>query len=163
VSDFINKKKITILAKKRKGAKKTHRRRRVSGVHPMLKNAAMTVAGAVAGGVAGAFVNQTVKTSFATMPTYTGGAVCVLAAGAALAFMKPSPLITGFAAGLAGAGGIFAINETLLSLPGISGMPGMPIPARTSGINQTVGRMPRRVGGTFSGNNSATVAGIMEN
>jgi hypothetical protein len=151
------------MSRKKKGSKKTHRRRRVSGVHPLLKNSLMAVAGAVAGGVAGVFVNQTVKTSFATMPAYTGGALCVLAAGAVLAFAKPSPLITGAAAGLAAAGGIFAVNETFLSLPGISGVPGMPIPGRTNGLNMTVGRMPRRVGGTFSGNGSATVAGIMEN
>lgn len=151
------------MAKKKKGAKKTHRRRRVSGVHPHLKTALMTVGGAVAGAGVGAFVNQAVKTSFTTMPAYTGGAVCILAAGGVLSFVKPSPLVTGFACGLAGAGGLFAINETFLSLPGISGVPGMPIPARTNGINQTVGRMPRRVSGTFSGNHSAVVAGIMEN
>jgi hypothetical protein len=156
------------MAKKRKGAKKTHRRRRVSGVHPQLKSAAMAIGGAVAGAVAGAFVNQAIKTSFTTMPAYTGGLACIIGAGAAMSFVKPSPLVSGFAGGLAGAGGLFIVNETFLSLPGIAGVPGMPIPGRTNGINRTVGtatmgRMPRRVNGTFSGNGSATVAGIMEN
>lgn len=156
------------MAKKRKGAKKSHRRRRVGGLHSGVKSALMSTVAAVGGAAVGAFVNQAIKTSFPTMPAVTGGALCVAAGAGTLAFMKPSPLVTGFGLGLAGAGGLFAINESVLSLPGIAGYPGMSMPTRyagAAGINKTVGYAPRgrRVGGTFSGNRSATVAGIMEN
>lgn len=149
---------------KKRGASKS-RRRRVSGVHPVMRTALEGVAGAVAGGIAATFANQAIKTSFTTAPAWVGGAVC-LAAGAALPlFTKPNPIVMGAAAGLAAMGGTFMFNETLISLPGISGIPGAPMSpgTRPGFINTTVGRAPARGRvGNLSGNKSV-IGAIMEN
>jgi hypothetical protein len=126
----------------------------------------MMLLGAGIGAIAGAFVNQTVKTSFPTMPGYTGGAVDV-AAGAAVVFLAPpSPMMTGIGAGLMGIGAVFATNETFLSLPGISGMPvGLPN-AGPGYLNRSVSGyrgIPRNAIGNLSGAGSNVIAGLYRN
>lgn len=148
------------------------KRRRVSGVHPVFMQAAALVGGAALGGIGAAFVNQAIKTSFTTAPAYVGGAVCI-AGAAAIPFIaaKPSPLMLGIAGGLAGMGFVFAANETVLSLPGISGVPMQPMSPSTSQgngyLNRTVGRayqgIPANRIGNLSGNRSTIVAGILSN
>jgi hypothetical protein len=153
------------MAKKKK---KVHprRRRRVGGVHPKLQAAVLDVAGAAAGGLAAAFANQAIKTAVPTMPAWIGGAFAIAAGGAIILMAKPSPMVDSFATGLIAGGALFAVNETFLSVPGISGVPPvMPMPGGYQGyINKTVGntRLPNRMG-NMSGNGSAVLAGIMEN
>jgi hypothetical protein len=147
--------------RRKKKKVKHHRRRKVGAIHPVMKTALEAVGGAVAGGVLATFANQAIKTSFPSMPSWIGGGVCV-AAGAALPFfVKGSPLALGFGAGLAGTGAVFAVNETFLSLPGVSGVPIMP--GNPGYINQTVGRVPPRRVGNLSGNRQAVIAGIFDN
>jgi hypothetical protein len=117
------------MAKGRKKKKTTHHRRRhrVSGMNPVLANVGMKLLGAGVGAVAEVFANQAIKTSFPTMPTYTGGAVGVLAGVGGLVFGGKSPFVDGAAIGMAAMGAALVINETFLSLPGISGVPqGLP-------------------------------------
>jgi len=164
------------MAKRKKAKRKSggHRRRRVGAVHPAIMQTIEAAGGAALGAVAGVFVNQAIKTSFTTAPMWTGGAVC-LAAGASIPlFVKPNPLIMGVSAGLAGIGGVFMLNESFLSLPGISGMP-MPAYARTTPrpgyVNQSVAG-PARPGtfipgrktmGNLSGNRTLAIGKIFDN
>lgn len=154
------------MAKKKK--KTTHRRRRrVSGIAPKLQAVVLDIAGAAAGGLAAAFINQAVKTSMPTAPAWSGGALNVVGGAALLAFMKPNPMVDSFGIGLIAGGALFAVNETFLSVPGISGVPPtMPMPNNRPGyINQTVGnpRLPNGRMGNMSGNGSMTLAGIVDN
>lgn len=156
------------MAKKKKKKGTSRRRHRVSGVrvHPALKDAGMMALGAVAGGVASAFVNQAIKTSFPTMPAYIGGAVPVAAGLALPLFMKPTPVIMGLSGGLIGGGAIFAINETVLSLPGISGVPMGLTNAKPGYVNQVVSGyrgIPANRIGNLSGKSSAVISGLYEN
>lgn len=151
-------------SKKRKG---THRRRRVGAIHPAIKQTFEMVAGAALGAGGAVMINQFIKSSFTGMPGWLGGAAGVAVGGGLPMFLKPSPLVTGVAAGLAGMGAIFAVNETFLSLPGISGVPMMATPARPGYINQTVGRVQRYLGpkqsshmGNMSGNRRLAVGNL---
>lgn len=151
--------------KRKKGTGRRRSRRRMSGIHPALKQTGMMLLGAGLGAIGGAFVNQAVKTSFTTMPAYIGGAAAVAGGVAALMFIPPSPLVTGVACGLMGAGAIFATNETFLSLPGISGMPMGLTNANGGGyVRQTVGGYrnipPNRIGGNLSGNGSRVIGNV---
>jgi hypothetical protein len=129
--------------------------------------AGMTFLGAGIGAVAEVFINQAVKTSFTTMPTYTGGFAGILAGGGGLAFGGDSPFVKGAAIGMMAMGAAFVVNETFLSLPGISGIPqGVPnaraIPgnylsnavAGYRGINNNPGM------GNMSGNNGKVVGSM---
>jgi hypothetical protein len=129
--------------------------------------------GAALGAVAGAFVNQAIKTSFTGAPAWTGGAVCLAAGAVTPFFVKPTALIAGIAAGLAGIGGVFMLNESFISLPGISGMP-MPDYARARPrpgyVNQAVaGNRPgvfipgRRTMGNLSGNKTLAIGRVFDN
>jgi hypothetical protein len=112
------------MAKAKKRKKVGTRRRRRMGAKPgLLMEAGLTFAGAAVGAIAEVFVNQAVKTSFTTMPTFTGGAVGVLAGFGGLAFGGDSPFVKGAAIGLMAMGAALVVNETFLSLPGISGTP----------------------------------------
>jgi len=134
------------MAKKRKGKKKSHRRRRVGAVHPALMQMATHAGGIIAGGVAAAFVNSAVKKSMATAPAFTGGAIAVVAGMALPMFVKGNQFVASMSDGLIAAGGLFVLNETFLSIPGISGLPVMPgmTNARPGYLTKAVGRMPRR-------------------
>ena len=99
------------------------RRRRVSGVSPALMDAGLTLLGAGFGAVAEVFVNQLVKTNFPTAPTWIGGGVGVGAGLAGVVFSGKNPFFQGASIGMMGMGGVFAVNETFVSLPGISGVP----------------------------------------
>lgn len=99
------------------------RRHRVHGVSPALMDAGLRLLGVGFGAVGEVFVNQLVKTNFPTAPTWIGGGVGVGAGLAGFAFAGKSPFFQGASAGLAGMGVVFAVNETFLSLPGISGVP----------------------------------------
>jgi hypothetical protein len=100
-----------------------HRRRsRVSGISDTLMNAA----GVVGGAAVGMFVNQALKTAFTTLPTWAPG-VAILAGGAVLPiFVKGNPIVSAAACGLIAAGGLITLNETFLSVPGISGVGAVP-------------------------------------
>jgi hypothetical protein len=153
--------------RKKKGTMGRRRRRRVSGIHPALKQTGMMLLGAGVGAIIGAFGNQAIKTSFTTMPSYIGGATMVAGGAAVLMFAPPSPVVTGVACGLMGAGAIFATNETFLSLPGISGMPMGLTNANPNGpgyLQRTVGGYrnipPNRIGGNLSGNGSRVIGQV---
>jgi hypothetical protein len=161
------------MAHKKKHHKKTsHRRRRMGAVHPAMMQAGEMLAGAALGGIAAAFANQAIKSSFATAPMWVGGGVC-MAAGATIPFLtKPNPFVTGVAGGLIGMGAVFTMNETFLSMPGISGMPtGVPNarPAGPGYISQKVGYRnppPSRLGrgmGALSSGGSGMVGAIISN
>lgn len=164
------------MAKRRRGAKKkgSHRRRRVGAVHPAVMTTVEAAGGAALGAIAGVFINQAVKTSFTTAPSWTGGAICLVAGAATPLFVKPTPLIAGIAAGMAGIGGVFMLNESFLSLPGISGMPmpnyARPIP-RPGYVNQAVAGpirgqtfIPgRKTMGNLSGNRTLAIGKIFDN
>lgn len=151
------------MAAKRKKKKGTHRRRRrVSGIHPGLAQAGMMIAGAGVGAIAEVFINQAVKTSFPTMPSWIGGGAGVAAGGALILFAPEHPFVTGAAIGLAGAGAIFATNETFISLPGISGIPkGVPNAMPGKGfLSQSVGNyngIPQNFIGNMSGENGKVI------
>ena len=152
-------------SKKKKGRHGTtrHRRRRMGAVHPALKQTGMMLLGAGVGAIAGSFVNQAVKTSFATAPAYLGGGACVAIGAGVVMFAPPSPLMTGIGAGLMGVGAVFATNETFLSLPGISGMPMDMMNAGPGYMQKTVGSyrgIPRNRVGNLSGNEQRVIAGI---
>lgn len=152
------------MAKRKTKKKSSHRRRgRVGAVHPMVKTSLEMAAGAAIGGIAGVFVNQAIKSSFTTMPTYIGGLVC-LAGGAAVPILmsKPAPILQGVSLGLAGVGAVFVANETFISLPGISGVPGMAV-SRNGYLNKVVGAPPRGRVGSLSGSDKSVVGAIFEN
>lgn len=131
----------------------------------------MLVGGAGLGAIAGVFINQAIKTSFTTAPSWAGGGACVVAGGALPLFVKPSPFIMGISAGLAGVGAVFATNETFISMPGISGIPAssMGIQGQRPGyINQAVGRMPRNMPparrmGNLSGSKTMAIGSLFDN
>jgi hypothetical protein len=136
------------MAKKKK--KKSHHKRRRVGAATHMSNIAMKAGGIVAGAVAASFVNSAVKKSLATAPAFTGGAVAI-AAGIALPMFVKNPFMEYVGDGLIAAGGLFVLNETVLSVPGISGLPVMPLPNGQSGfVRRTVAGAPmrRRVNGT---------------
>jgi hypothetical protein len=138
------------MAKKKRGKKKSHRRRRVGAVHPAIMSMATNAGGIIAGGVAAAFVNSAIKKSMATAPAFTGGAVAVAAGLALPMFVKGNKFVESMGDGMIAMGGAFILNETFLSIPGISGLPVMPgmTNARPGYVTKAVGRMPmrRRVG-----------------
>ncbi len=134
------------MAKKRKGKKKSHRRRRVGAVHPGITNMLMQTGGIVAGAVGAAFVNSAVKKSMSTAPAFTGGAVAIAAGVALPYFVRGNPIVAAVGTGMVAAGGLFILNETILSIPGISGLPVMPGLANsgTGFIRRAVGNTHRR-------------------
>jgi hypothetical protein len=79
---------------------------------------------AIVGGAAGGFfLNQALKTAFASLPAFVPG-VAIMGGGVFLdkTMGKKSELMSGAAEGLIAAGGLIALNETFISLPGISGV-----------------------------------------
>lgn len=141
----------------------------MGAVHPALRQTGEMVIGAFAGAALATFAKQAIVTSFPTMPTWAGGAVPAVAGAGILMFVKPSPLITGAAIGMAGMGGVFMLNETFLSLPGISGMPtgvtnAAPGPGYISkAVNGYMRNLPPRTMGTFSGSGGHSVNGVYSN
>jgi hypothetical protein len=133
----------------------------MSGTNPLLMEVGMTFLGAGVGAVAEVFINQAVKTSFTTAPAYTGGAVGVVAGVGGLVFGGKSPFIRGAAIGLMGMGTALVVNETFLSLPGISGTPtGLPNARNIPGsyLSKPVGyRGIRTQVGNLSGANGKAV------
>lgn len=153
------------MAKKRKGKRKSHRRRRVGAVHPGIMNLVTNAAGIVVGAVGAAFVNSAIKKSMATAPAFTGGGIAV-AAGAALPyFVRGNTFVQSVGNGMIAAGGLFALNETFLSVPGISGLPSMP-GLNNSGpgfIRKTVGRAGNRTRQMGKLDNLAVVGALTSN
>jgi hypothetical protein len=148
-------------SKKKKKVSGTRRRRRMSGTNPLLMEVGMTFLGAGVGAIAEVFINQAMKTSFTTMPTYIGGAVGVAGGAAGLVFGGKSPFIKGASIGLMGMGTVLVVNETFLSLPGISGVPqGVPMARGIPGnyISNAVGyRGIHTQMGNMSGGNGKPV------
>lgn len=135
------------MARKRK-KKSHHRRPRRVGAATHMSNILMKAGGIVAGAAAAAFVNSAVKKSLSTAPAFTGGALAV-AAGVALPMFVKNPLMEYVGDGLIAAGGLFVLNETILSIPGVSGLPVMPFANAQPGfVRRTVAGPMRRVSGT---------------
>lgn len=161
------------MAKKHKKTTKRrthHRRRRMGAVHPALAQAGEMIAGAAIGAVVETFANQAIKSSFPTAPSYLGGALGVAGGAAILLLAPPSPLLTGAAVGMGGMGGAFMLNESFLSLPGISGAPREPMMKRVAGpgyisdaVNGFYRNMPANRIGNFSGGGAKSVNGIYSN
>jgi hypothetical protein len=99
-----------------------HRRRRIGAASGMGAILQKTV-GIVAGAAGGMFINQALKTAFTSLPTFAPGAV-VLVGGVFVekSMARKSLLMAGVADGLIAAGGLIVLNETFISLPGISGV-----------------------------------------
>lgn len=153
------------MAKRKKGRKKSHRRRRVGAVHPGIMNTLTAAGGIVAGAVGAAFVNSAIKKSLATAPTFTGGAVAIAAGIALPYFVKGNQIVANVGTGMIAAGGLFILNETVLSIPGVTGLPVMPgmNNARPGFASRVVGntRMRRRVGGSLD--TLQVVGALMDN
>ncbi len=99
-----------------------HRRRRIgaaSGMGAILQKAA----GIAAGAAGGMFLNQALKTAFTSLPTFVPGVV-ILGGGIFLdkTMGKKSELMSGLGEGLVAAGALVTLNETFISVPGISGV-----------------------------------------
>lgn len=109
--------------KKKKKISGVRRRRRVSGTKGLLMDVGMKVLGAGVGAAAATFGNQAIKSSFTTAPAYIGGLAGVVAGVGGIVFGGNSPFVQGAAIGMMGMGAVFMVNETVLSLPGISGIP----------------------------------------
>jgi hypothetical protein len=109
------------MAKRR--TKKVHHRRRRIGAASGLGEILQKTAGIVAGAAAGFFGNQALKSAFTSLPAFAPGVV-ILAAGVFVdkTLGKKGPLMSGVGDGLIAAGGLIALNETFISLPGISGV-----------------------------------------
>jgi hypothetical protein len=122
---------------KRKKAKKVHRRRRMGSTGIM--QSLQTAGGVVAGAVLASFVNSAVKKSLTTAPALTGGAIGVLG-GIMLPKFMHSPIMQSVGNGMIAAGGLFMLNDSILSIPGISGVPNMPM------VNATKYGQWRKVG-----------------
>lgn len=107
---------------KRKKTKKVYRRRRMgaaSGMGEILQK----FVGIAAGGAGGMFLNQALKTAFTSLPTFVPGVV--IAGGGIFidkTMGKKGALMSGLGAGLMAAGALVTLNETIISLPGISGV-----------------------------------------
>jgi len=108
------------MAKKRKKAHPARRRR--VGAKGQMTGLVLRVAGVGIGAVAGAFVVNAGKTAFPTMPLWAAPAGVAVAGAAVPYFVKNSPLAEGFGDGMLAVGAIMALNETVLSVPGISGL-----------------------------------------
>lgn len=79
--------------------------------------------GLIVGGAGGFFINDALKKAFTSLPTFVPGAV-VLVGGIFVdkTLAKNNQLIHSVADGLQVAGGLVILNETVISLPGISGV-----------------------------------------
>ena len=107
----------------RKSRKKVHHRRRRMGAAGGMGAVLQKTLGLIAGGAAGFFANQALKTAFTSLPAFAPG-VAIAAGGVVLSktMGKKSPMIDAAADGLIVAGGLITLNETVISLPGISGV-----------------------------------------
>jgi hypothetical protein len=107
---------------RRKTKKKHHRRRRIGAAGGMAVVLQKFV-GLTVGAAGGFFVNDALKKAFTSLPTFVPGAV--VAAGGIFVdktLAKNNELIRSVANGLMAAGGLIVLNETVISLPGISGV-----------------------------------------
>lgn len=138
----------------------------MGAVHPKLMQALEFLGGAGIGAAAAAFGKQAISSAFKTAPLWVAGAVEVGAAGAAVLMMPQTPFVMGLEAGFGGMGVAFVLNETFISLPGISGMP-QGLPNATPGyISNTVAGyrgIPSGRVGSFSGDAGHAVNGLYTN
>lgn len=136
-------------------------------VHPSLTNGIEFIAGAAVGVVAAAFTKQMIQTGFKTAPLWVAGAVQVGAAAAAImTIKKQTPLVMGLEAGFGGMGAGFLLNETVISLPGISGMPPASANMLPGYISHAVNGyrgIPQNRMGNFSGGGAHSVNGLYTN
>jgi hypothetical protein len=108
------------MAKKKKKGHPAKRRR--VGAGGKMTQVVLRVAGVGLGAIAGAFVVNAGKTAFPTLPLWAPP-VAVAAAGAVVPhFVKNNPLAEGFGDGMLAIGAVMALNETVLSVPGIAGL-----------------------------------------
>jgi hypothetical protein len=154
------------MARKRKHKVHHRRRHRVSGI----KDTLMSVGSVVAGAAAGAFIKQALTTALPSISSSTPWlpGVIVLAGGAFLPKAIKGPMGQGLGDGLIAFGGLSALNESFISIPGVSGLGAIPrrVPARVIGagarpfLSKMVGATPRpytrtTVNGTMNGIGSA--------
>jgi hypothetical protein len=138
------------MARRKKHRVGSHRRRhRVSGI----KDTAMKAATVVLGAVGGAFIKQALTTavpSLSASAPWAPGAI-LIAGGIFLPKIVKGPMGAGLADGLIAFGGLSAINESFISIPGVSGLGALPrrVPARVIGagarpfLSKMVGATPR--------------------
>ena len=136
-------------------------------VHPALMHTITFMAGAGLGAAGAAFAKQAITSAFSKAPLWVAGVVEAAAAGAAAMMTQQTPFMMGVEAGFGGTGLAFALNETFISLPGISGMP-QGVPNATPGyISKTVNgyyrNTPPRTLGNFSGGGAHAVNGLYTN
>lgn len=144
--------------KKKSGAGSHHKPRKVSGMagieHIFIQGISL-----VAGAVAGAFAINAFKTALSgqNLPAWVipGG---VMTSGFLVPLIAPKePMLEAFGMGIAASGALMTLNETVISVPGISGMamasnapPTTPTLRKAVGagpnayLSQTVGAMSRR-------------------
>jgi len=110
--------------KKKKKKPGVHHKKKKMGATSEIMDFTLRVLGTVAGAGVGAFLIQAGNTAFASqgLPAWAMP-VAVAGAGATLPLIvKKNPLAFDFGLGMTAVGGIFAINELGLSIPGISGL-----------------------------------------
>jgi hypothetical protein len=135
------------MAKRRKTKKAgSHRRKKRVGAMDGIMEAVMCVGATVVGGLGAAFAIQAGNTAFGAqlasaqwvVPAGTAG----LGAGVMyLGHKEKQPALTCLGAGVAAVGGVLAVNQMGLSVPGISGLAmSNNAPFGTSALSKAVGR-----------------------
>src|ERR1700691_899501 len=110
------------MARRKKHRVGSHRRRRhrVSGI----KDTAMKAATVIAGAIGGAFIKQALTTavpSLSASAPWAPGAILIVG-GAFLPSVIKGPMGQGLSDGLIAFGGLSAVNESFISIPGVSGI-----------------------------------------
>lgn len=134
------------------------RRHRISGVGDILTK----VGGIGLGAVGVTFIKSAIQKAAPTMPLWIGGAAGV-GLGLALPMVaKGNKILDYAAAGAAAMGVVFLLNETFLSLPGISGVATNPMFRGAGFVNQTVGySAPGVLDETINGVRDLSVIGAL--
>lgn len=106
--------------KKKKSTQRHRRRHRVGAATGIMKVVTESAA-MIAGGLAGFFANQALKTAFTSLPLWAPGAVVAGGGIAVKKMAKSNDMLASVGDGLVVSGGLILLNETFLSVPGVSG------------------------------------------
>jgi hypothetical protein len=103
--------------------KKVHHKRRRIGAASGWGVVIQKFVGIAGGAAGGMFLNQALKTAFTSLPAFAPGLVIAVSGIFVDKTMgKKSVLMSGVGEGLMAAGALIAVNETFISIPGISGV-----------------------------------------
>jgi hypothetical protein len=132
--------------KKKVGATRRRHHRRVGAINPnSIEYYALFGVGALGGAVLGAYAVQAATTALGSSTPVFAAPVIVAGAGVIpVAVGKGNPLALGLGGGMLAVGGIIAMNQTFLNVPGISGMAmSSNAPMGTNVIRTSIGQGPK--------------------